>query len=542
LPDDPLSSDDLLEAVPAVIVMFDHHGVVTDGDDRPEHRTVVRALGARWLSFGPAVVAHRQPLSIAWQMSTAEPTWRVTRAAHRPGDETRGDSVVTVTIEVDAADESGTSMLASLRHDAVTGLPNASLLTEVLDAASRQVGRADQSIALAVVDLDGFAAINEAHGHLVGDRVLRAAAEAILAAMRVGDQAFRLGDDEFALLFGGAIAPEDARVVAGRVVASIGRAGSLMDPPLLISASVGLSHHAECGRAADLVEEAAAAAEVAKAAGGARLVLLDADSPADPAADRRRVAALRESFTDGSLVLALQPIVSMASGLVVGAEALARWSDPAGELEGPERFVPLAEQTGMICDLTDRVVEMACIIRAGWDAEGVDRDARLSVNVSAADLTDVGFPDRVARIAERAGTSLSGLRFELTETSVVTDSGRAIGVLEDLRDRGASIALDDFGTGYASLTLLRTLPLDVVKIDQAFVSGLPDEGDAAVVRLVLDLADELGLAVTAEGIETEEQFHILRQLGCTMGQGFLLARPSMTTDFASLSRSVPMIS
>jgi EAL domain-containing protein (putative c-di-GMP-specific phosphodiesterase class I) len=298
-----------------------------------------------------------------------------------------------------------------------------------------------------------------------------------------------------------------------------------------LTVSIGLAFRTMRSRGPQLLDEASAAMEECRQLGGDRWAAFSLQTATMHEVERRRVTELTRAIENNELGLYFQPIVSLETGEVRGAEALVRWIHPVDGVLYPAEFVATAEGGGLIGALTEKVLREATAHLKEWAPLLNEKEFFLGVNVSAADIADDEFVARVDAALRHASVPPSLLTIELTETAVLADVERAAASLVRLRNLGLSVALDDFGTGYASLAVLRELPVDVMKIDQSFVSGLPDNHDAAVVRLILGLAEELGLRVTAEGVETEEQRKVLFDLGCRTGQGYLFGAPLTAEDF-----------
>lgn len=406
------------------------------------------------------------------------------------------------------------------RFDALTGLATREQVLTRLDAVLARLGNGPGSVGVMVVDLDDFGELNERLGHEGGDAVLVDVADRLDRTIRTGDVVGRWEADAFAVVFASAVVASEAAVVADRILEEI---RSVAVPEHSLTASIGMSFTDQSVAASQLVDEARAARDLRRDVGGDGWAIFDDALRESVDWTRRWAADLRAALDRDEFSLVFQPIVSLASGdattEVVGAEALVRWMHPTeGEID-PSDFVPMAERLGLASMLGRRVIDAA--IEALGDAREVLPDAfTLSINLSPDDLTD-DLPAAVANACAANRVDPGHLRFELTETAVLGDLGRSATVLAALRDLGTTIALDDFGTGHASLSILRRLPVDVLKIDRSFVEGLPDAVDAAIVRLVVNLAHELGLRTVAEGIETEEQRAVVAGLGCDFGQGHL---------------------
>ncbi len=408
-------------------------------------------------------------------------------------------------------------------HDTLTQLANRAHTVQLVEAALGRGRRAGALVGALYVDLEHFKAINDRHGHAIGDEVLRVTAERLRSRVRAGDTVGRIGGDEFVVL---AEAPEseDALVqLAERVLEAVTVPIVVAGRELRIGAAVGVAVSRDGGVDADgLLFEADAAANRAKALGGSRVEIFDDELRRE---HRERVeleAALRTALDEDELVLFFQPIVEVPSRRVVGYEALLRWDRPGFGLFPPDAFIPVAELSDLICEL-DRWVLREATRQAADGGPALGGDVPIAVNVSGRHVASADVvPDVVGALAA-AGLPAGRLVVEVTET-VVLDRPSALLHLEQLRDLGVGISLDDFGTGYTSIGQLQHLPVDSLKIDRSLVAS-DAPGAAALVRLVVHAAHAFGLTVVGEGVETEEQFAALVRSGCDVAQGYLFARP-----------------
>jgi diguanylate cyclase (GGDEF)-like protein len=402
-------------------------------------------------------------------------------------------------------------------YDTLTGLPNRTLFLRRAKSALR-AGTGTHSAAIAIVDLDRFKEVNDALGHHNGDQLLTELAQRLDAENRPGDTVARLGGDEFGIILNSAV---DVERSLRRLRDVIVLKTTVSGLPLSVEASVGYVIGPEDGDDVDdLLQRAEIAMYVAKAS-HAGVVRYEPAQDQYDAANLGLVAELREAIDSGALVLHYQPKTSLSSGLVKGVEALVRWNHPVHGLLYPARFLPLAEQTDLIFDLTDWVLETAlndlCLLPP---------QICVAVNVSARSLSSVAFADSVLEALERTGVPAPRLTLEVTETALLTDPSCAASILQALDARGVQISIDDFGCGQTSLGYLSSLPIHELKIDRSFVFDMLDNpGHAAIVRSIVDLGHNLSLRVVGEGVETSSVLDGLRHVGCDEAQGFLLARP-----------------
>ncbi|SCX55550.1 diguanylate cyclase/phosphodiesterase with PAS/PAC sensor(s) [Klenkia marina] len=422
-------------------------------------------------------------------------------------------------------------------HDPLTGLPNRTRLTGFV--AERFVAGAAGRLSCLFLDVDDFKVVNDSLGHAAGDQLLVQVAQRLRSVVRPSDLVVRFGGDEFVVVCED-LSEAGAVVLGERISAELARPVQLGGVGVGVRVSVGVTvQTADHADADELVRDCDIAMYQAKAGGKGRVSVLDQGARGRARDKLQLVADLRAALDDGAVALAYQPLVDAGSGRPVGVEALARWTHPVRGAIGPDVFVPLAEESGLIDALGAFVVEEACRQIARWDAElGLLAPRVVHVNVSALQL-DEHLPELVARTAREHGVGIERICVELTESALMRDPDGAPHVLERLRGLGVSIAIDDFGTGYSSLALLRQLPVDCLKIDRSFVSELA-EGHPEITRAVAALAAGLGLSSVAEGVETEDQARVLRELGVTHLQGYGVARPmpgaACATWFAGRAR------
>jgi diguanylate cyclase (GGDEF)-like protein len=405
-------------------------------------------------------------------------------------------------------------------HDALTGLPNRVALTNALDAASKHRGSPG---ALLLVDLDGFKDINDGLGHDVGDRVLQEMARRLHARTRSSDVVARLGGDEFALWLTGVERRDQATAVAESILGALREPVDIDGTLLYLAASIGVAHrpeHGEDGTA--LLQAADVAMYRAKEQGMAWAVYTTGDQEQH----RHRLtllSELRQALDLGEVDVHFQPKVELATGIVLGVEALVRCTLPTlGSVE-PEDFIPLVERTGLIRPLTAHVLRLALTQCARWRAEGLPLS--MAVNLSASCLRDPGLVNTVRNALDEAGVPAACLTLEITETALADGTPVAMRTMSDLRRQGIRLAVDDLGIGYSSMAYLKRLPLNEVKIDKSLITDLNTDRDRAIVRSLVELGHSLGLTVVAEGVENGEIAATLADLGCDLAQGYFYCRP-----------------
>jgi diguanylate cyclase (GGDEF)-like protein len=412
-------------------------------------------------------------------------------------------------------------------HDELTGLPNRTLLYERMEDAIGDTVRSGESAALLLIDLDRFKEVNDTLGHDHGDRLLEQVAGRLERALRRDDTLARLGGDEFAVLLRSVPDRAAAVELAGRLQDALERPFTVNGVVAALDASIGIAHCPDHGTDVNLLVQRADVAMYDAKRGRTRIETYSEERDPYSAERLQLLAELRAAIQDGQLVLHYQPKVTLAPGggeRVTGVEALVRWNHPTRGLLPPGDFVPLAERSGSIGDLTRWVLDTALGQCRAWQDAGLE--LAVAVNLAAPNIVDRALPDLVAELLEAWELPGERLECEISEHTVMADQRRALDVLERLRALGVRLSLDDFGSGHSSLAYLKRLPLDEVKIDRSFVMGMTEDADdAAIVRSTIDLARHLGLEVVAEGVETEATLRDLAGLSCDVAQGFYVSRP-----------------
>ena len=422
-------------------------------------------------------------------------------------------------------------------RDPLTGSANRRLLRERMAHALSRMRRRSATIALLVIGLDHFKTVNDSMGYPAGDSLLQAAAARMQAVFRPGDTVARLGSDEFAVLLEDAGRGGDSLEAAQRLAEAFQSPLDFAGASLVISLSIGVAMASNARTApGELLRDAEQAMYAAKAAGGGRVEVFAPNMLAPAATHLDMEQDLRHAVERGELRLLLQPVVSIEDSSIVGCEALVRWQHPVRGLVLPDTFIPLAEEIGVISDIDAWVLRAACLQVAEWRASGLP-DLHLAVNASGCDLGRGEFVDRVAAVLLETGLPQHSLEIGITEASTVAQPEAARSALRHLRSAGNTIAIDDFGTGHSSLSKLATFPIDRLKIDRSFLHDIKHaEDDAPLLAAMIALAHRLGLQVTAEGIETEEQLAFLRRTGCDWGQGYLFGPPIPPERFEEFLR------
>ena len=427
------------------------------------------------------------------------------------------------------------------RHDSLTSLPNRAAIFERLDAAIQQV-RPEAPLAVLFVDLDGLKAMNDTLGHDVADEMIREVARRLSGSVPNDDFVGRFGGDEFIVVAERLGGPDEAGQLGAKLLDAVAQ-------PLpglgsrVITASIGIALiRSSAIDAREAIRRSDKAMYEAKRTGRDRCVF--AEIGETPRAGRRleMARALRGAEARGEMHLVYQPVISLPARTVIGVEALLRWDSPTLGSVAPGEFIPIAEDSGSILQIGAWVLWESC--QALADLAKAGHRLELGVNVSARQLSQPDFPLWVRQTLSHAQFSAANLSLELTETSLLRPDSVSIGNVRALEKMGVRVALDDFGTGYSSLTWLRDHPFGSIKIDRSFVRGIHEqESSRAIVAAIIRMAKDLGCTVTAEGVETEAQLHILEELGCDHAQGFLIARPvSIATLMSGLSGLLPGIS
>jgi diguanylate cyclase (GGDEF)-like protein/PAS domain S-box-containing protein len=441
-----------------------------------------------------------------------------------------GDRIHTTVVDISDRKRAEEKIEFHAYHDVLTNLPNRKLFTDRLSQSISRARRSSKPLAVMFVDLDHFKSINDTLGHEAGDELLLEMARRLRANVRDDDTVARLGGDEFTIILAELRHPEDAVSVAEKLIKAVEEPLSIAGVSIEVSASIGIALFPDDGSDAEsLLRNADSAMYRAKEAGRNTYQLCTDDMKRRAVERLSLETRLRRAITEGQLVLHYQPQINLATGTVIGAEALVRWNDPERGLVHPSAFIPLAEESRLILPLGEWVLHTACMQMRTWLDAGVDLPM-MSVNLSLRQFQQYDIVKAVRRVLAETGLDAGALELEITETAAMQNAEATVEVLQSLRDLGVSIAIDDFGTGYSSLNYLKRFPITAVKIDRAFIRDLAtSEGDAAIVSAVVGIARALKLRVIAEGVETEEQLAFLRRRNCDAAQGYLFSRPVSAT-------------
>jgi len=423
-------------------------------------------------------------------------------------------------------------------HDYLTDLPNRLSFDDRLAQAMAAARRHKEQLAVLFVDVDRFKHINDSFGHATGDELLLSIAGRLVASVRGSDTVSRQGGDEFVVLLSTIAHAEDAALIANKILASLGRLHRVKEHNLQITVSVGIGIYPADGTdAATLVKNADIAMLNAKDNGRNNYQFFKPDMNEHALERQSLESGLRHALEQREFVLYYQPKMDLETQAITGSEALIRWRQPGRGMVLPEKFIPIAEQCGYIVPIGRWVLREACRQIQSWLDAGL-APMPVAINISAVELRSKNFVRSVRAVLQDTGLDPRHLEFELTETALMQDPKSTVAVLKSLQEMGVRLALDDFGTGYSSLSYLKRFPIDALKIDKSFVHGLcTNPGDANIVSAVINMGKSFGLRVIAEGVETRQQFLMLRAQQCAEGQGSYFQAPVAGKEFAKLLKS-----
>lgn len=451
---------------------------------------------------------------------------------------TGGNLVATAVRDVSDRRQAEATIERMALQDALTGLPNRRQFQERLQQAISQAKRSRRHVGLMLLDLDGFKFVNDTYGHAMGDALLTQVAARLTDCVRETDTVARLGGDEFAVISPNIDSPEAAMALAERLVKALARSFWIDGREVHSGTSIGITVFPhETGNTDQLLRFADLALYRAKDEGPGSFRLYDEVIDAEVKARRALEEDLRAAMKDEQLRLVYQPKFDIASGALIGAEALLRWTHPERGPVSPAEFIPVAESSGLIIPISEWVVRTVCEQNRAWQDAGLPRIC-LAVNVSPLQFKQPGFADQITASLQAAGLNPKWLELEITETMAMEGGEQIASILEALRWIGVGISIDDFGTGFSSLTRLKAFPVNRLKIDQSFVRDITtDLNDAAISSAIIQLGHSLKIKVIAEGVETQEQFQFLAEHGCDEAQGYHLSRPLEAEAFAAFLSS-----
>jgi len=424
-------------------------------------------------------------------------------------------------------------------YDALTGLPNRALLQDRISVALASARRRHEKVALLFLDLDQFKTINDSLGHSVGDLLLKGFAKRLKQGTREQDAVARLAGDEFVVLLSTVKETGDAAVAAQRIVDSMAAGFVVQDRLLNVTCSIGISIFPDdCTRGEALMKNADIAMYCAKQSGRNMFQFFTKEMSVQALERLRLESSLRGALQRKEFFLVYQPQVDITTGRITSVEALLRWHHPELGLIPPDKFIPFAENSGLIISIGEWVLKTACAQARQWQSDGLPV-VPVAVNVSSVQFAQRNFVDLVRTALCETGLDPQYLELELTESLLISNADVMLAVLKDLKEMGVKLAIDDFGTGYSSLSYLRHFPVYKLKIDRSFVRDLTvNADDAAITDTIISMAKSLGLTVVAEGVENEDQFSFLQQHRCDEMQGFYFSKPLAAEEFAEKARTL----
>jgi diguanylate cyclase (GGDEF)-like protein/PAS domain S-box-containing protein len=476
-----------------------------------------------WDGYNQRVFDTGEPLSFEFEIDNAEGhRWYETKVTPEVGADGRVAHVIQTSRDITERKVASDELQMLATHDPLTGLANRSTMLEEIGRALSAGRRSGRSTAVLMMDLDHFKHVNDTLGHAPGDDLLIAAAGRIVDVVRAGDLVARLGGDEFVVVMRDLDDPTEAVRAAERLVAAFRDSFTPGGAEVFATASIGVAIAKESGAAGDLVREADTALYAAKAQGRDRVSVFNEDLRLAVTSRLAIGKDLHHALERGELATWYQPEVDLETGSVIAMEVLLRWHHPGGQIWEAERFIDVAEETGLILAIGDWALRQACAQGAAWAAARPDRPVIVRVNVSALQLAEAGLLPTLDDVLHSSGLDPAHLCVEITETALLRQTTTARENLHGIHDRGIAIAIDDFGTGYASLAYLRQYPVQLLKIDRSFIAHLTtSEHDRRLVAGIIALAAQVKVGVTAEGVEHSDQAAILHEMGCPAAQGYL---------------------
>ncbi|MDQ2816945.1 MAG: EAL domain-containing protein [Candidatus Eremiobacteraeota bacterium] len=508
------------QSVAGVLRRFDH----------PDDRDAIERAVARSLKhFEPYSIDHRIILrdgGVRYVHEQAEYTYDA---------EGRPYQLVGTILDITERKQAEEKLAFLAHHDALTGLPNRTLLADRLTQCIAQAKRSGRTVAVLFLDLDRFKTINDTLGHAAGDELLKEVAARLRQSIRAADTVARSGGDEFVLVLGDIVEQRHVVGVVRNIVGSLAQPFSVESRDLYITSSIGISLYPSDDADVDrLITNADAAMYQAKEKGRNNFVFYTPEIHKSAVRRLSLETDLRKAVEEGQFTLHYQPVIRLATSAIAGFEALVRWQHPSLGLVPPMDFIPLAEESGLIVPIGEWVMRTACAQHKEWKRLGYATE-RIAVNISARQLQQRNIAQSIGQVLAESGLSPQALEIEITESLLMKDMSRSLAILKQLRDMGIGISIDDFGTGYSSLGYLKLFPLDTLKIDKSFIRDLTvDRFDEAIASAVVTLAKSLSLNVIAEGVETADQAFKLQELGCDEVQGYLFSKPQTADGCAQL--------
>lgn len=464
--------------------------------------------------------------------------WLHERVSVVPEGDGLAPSLRGIIVDISALKESETKLTYQASHDELTGLPNRTLLHDRMRQAMAHADREGNMVAILFIDLDRFKVVNDSLGHDIGDTVLQTAAGRLTGCVREVDTVARLGGDEFVLMLAGISRTDNVANVANKALESLARTYTIGENELILTASIGISVYPKDGvDIQTLLKNADTAMYRAKDSGKNRMEFFTYEMNASALRRMHLESQLRYALERNEFLLYYQPQADLVTGHIIGAEALLRWVHPQLGIISPVEFIPIAEETGLIVQIGEWVLETACRQAVAWQRDGLP-PLRMGVNLSVRQFMQNDIVDVVARVLYETKFDSNLLELELTESLLMGGGEGVVSTLNALRKMHIGLSVDDFGTGYSSLSYLKRFPVTSVKIDQSFVQEITTDPDAAALaRSIISMAHEMRLSVIAEGVETEGQLGYLARHGCDEMQGYFLSRPISPDEFSNLLRS-----
>jgi diguanylate cyclase (GGDEF)-like protein len=497
--------------------------------------TLLQAIENYRATIGNSAIANPEQAAAANAIQANEPSaftqelmdGRVVAVSQRPMQD--GGSVA-VHEDITERRRAEAKIAHLARHDMLTNLPNRVLFREHLENAFERV-QPGRGFAVHCLDLDHFKTVNDTLGHPIGDELLKLVAARLIDAVPSTNFMARIGGDEFAVVQTDVSRPEQCSQLASRIVELVSRPYDIDGRHIVIGTSIGIAIAPNDGANPDLLlKNADMALYLAKGDGRGTHRFFEREMDKRLQTRRALELDLRKAIANGEFEVYYQPILYLQTGKVSGFEALVRWNHPERGVVGPDEFIPVAEEIGLIVPLGEWVLKQACRDAVAWPSK-----LTVAVNLSAAQFRNPMLALSVVSALGQSGLAAARLELEITESVLLQDDRAVLDTLHQIRDLGVRICMDDFGTGYSSLSYLRSFPFDKIKIDRSFISELGKENDCvAIIRAVTRLGSSLGMITTAEGVETEQQLEILRAEGCVQVQGFLFSRPKPNAELAGL--------
>lgn len=474
------------------------------------------------------------------QYKDGEEVW--VQTFKRPIPLPTGNQVLVISTDITERKNKEKEVEYQAQHDSLTNLPNRILFHKRLLLTLDEAKGNESQVAVMFLDLDGFKNINDSLGHSIGDHLLQLVAKRLNNCIRHGDTIARMGGDEFTVILPKVTSKNDVQVVAHRMIESLKEPFKIDQHELHITTSIGISIYPVDGENAEMIIKNADTAMYYAKENGKNHYQIYIPEMSVISLERLKIESnLRKALLNNEFYLHYQPKIDSDKGLITGLEALLRWNNPSLGIVPPDKFIPIAEENGLILEIGEWVLREACRQLQTWHEKGY-RTLRVAVNVSIRQITDINFKEQVDSILEEVGMEAKWLELEITESTLMKNPKEVIDILDALKEKGIQISIDDFGTGYSSLNYLKRFPVHTLKIDRSFIKELStSQDDQSIIKSIVAMAHNLNLKVIAEGVETEEQFIFLRAIGCNEIQGYFISKPEPVEQiqiFLSSSKSI----